>query len=163
MAKQDWVTTTVLQGILDEHRRRNLDVKIWVHGEAVPVAEVSYDRNVDAIVLVPDREASDYQTATSFCPDDEDRRPGPEGVSLEVGVRFVEARLRVLAEDVVNGGRTVRTVYLGFADPAADGERLYGTALMAAGGMGMVEELGVYDDRERALQQHALHVARFAG
>lgn len=70
MGSKDWVTSETLIRLLSE--RRNNDVKIWMHGDAVPVKDVYYDPNVDAIVLVPDRESKDYRIATSFCPENVD-------------------------------------------------------------------------------------------
>lgn len=49
--------------------RRAADVKIWMHGEAVPIKEIFYDARVDAYVVKPDLDSKDYRIAVSFCPE----------------------------------------------------------------------------------------------
>jgi hypothetical protein len=83
---------------------------------------------------------------------DEDDKP----ISLdEWGQRF-ERDLVILA-DPLDGDRTLRTVWLGFADPALPSARMFGTAVMAAGRF--VQEVECYDTRQQAWDGHHRHLA----
>jgi hypothetical protein len=60
---------------------------------------------------------------------------------------------RILAQDVV-GNRLLKTVQLGFINPAIPDTSLFGSALLNERGQ-FVAELGLYDSREAAHRGHA--------
>lgn len=74
-------------------------------------------------------------------------------ISLERWAELSRAS-RILAQDVVPGRRLLKTMWLGFVDPALPNTRLFGSVLLDEHGHPMVE-LGLYDSREQAEKGHA--------
>lgn len=78
-----------------------------------------------------------------------------EPISLnEWGARF-ETDRTILA-DPLDGGRTLRTVWLGFVEPSILEARMFGTAIMDAGRF--VAEVELYDTQDDARAGHARHL-----
>lgn len=77
-----------------------------------------------------------------------------DGASISMD-RWVELMRtsRILAQDMV-GNRLLKTVWLGFVDPAAPDARLFGSAVLNERGE-FVAELGLYDSRVAAQLGHA--------
>jgi hypothetical protein len=79
-----------------------------------------------------------------------------EPISLDRWAELMRSS-RILAQDVV-GNRLLKTVWLGFVDPAIPNARLFGTALLDEKGQFLVE-LGLWDSRQAAEKGHAHHLA----